>query len=128
MHNVIDLGVEAAALVGEYNILTMLRLAEEISQEDFSNHAGYMRNFEPWIKLRITLFELSLRLQKPAQAEAAEAEAARLRTALTTVWECCQLAADIGKPPPLPRFTIRDVEAALATTDNSDQDAAAQGA
>lgn len=41
------------------------------------------------------------------------AEVARLRKVLTTVWECCQLAADIGNPPPLPGFVIRDVVAAL---------------
>lgn len=62
-----DDGTERAALIGEYSVRTMLQIAEQIDRECFGNHAGFLRNFDPWIALRKSLFEMYLRLAAKQQ-------------------------------------------------------------
>jgi hypothetical protein len=75
---------------------------------------------------RLNLYEEAI-----AQREAAEAEVARLRAQVATlrrplvvIYDLCQFNRDVGKGALLPPSQKRDILDALATTDNSGQDAA----
>jgi chromosome segregation ATPase len=69
----------------------------------------------------MALYEASTRTGVLAEAIAdtlrAETALAQWRQIGQTIWELCRLAADIGRPVPLPASMVRDLEAALANTE-----------